>query len=281
MRSDLLAIFAVILIIAVFQLPAPDSISKSNVLAQVVESESKNPPPEIEAKSAYAENFATGEILYEKNGSYPLPLASLTKIVSALVILDLANLNETAITLSGEHFLVRDLLAMVMVESSNGAMATLLRHAAGKNGQNIDSAEEWFLDLISKKAEMMESGGMIFGNATGLDLDENSASSLGSARGILKIAKNSLDSPLWQLGAIHEVVSHEGKRYELKATNLLEDKIPGLIGAKTGLTDLAGGNLLIIFERPLGHPIGIVVLGSTESGRFEDVRKIYEWIKLR
>ena len=47
--------------------------------------------------------------------------------------------------------------------------------------------------------------------------------------------------------------------------------IPGLIASKTVYTDLAGGNLAVAFDASVGHPIIVVVLGSTEAGRFTDV----------
>ena len=57
-------------------------------------------------------------------------------------------------------------------------------------------------------------------------------------------------------------------------TNLVASEIPGLLGSKTGLTDLAGGNLVFAFDPELGRPIVITILGSTEEGRFQDVRKL-------
>jgi D-alanyl-D-alanine carboxypeptidase len=47
-----------------------------------------------------------------------------------------------------------------------------------------------------------------------------------------------------------------------------------LLGSKTGLTDLAGGNLAVVFDAGFDHPVGVVVLGSSEKGRFEDVEKL-------
>ena len=50
--------------------------------------------------------------------------------------------------------------------------------------------------------------------------------------------------------------------------------IPGFIGAKTGYTDLAGGNLVAVFDIDIGHPLIAVVLGSTEEGRFTDIETL-------
>jgi D-alanyl-D-alanine carboxypeptidase len=50
--------------------------------------------------------------------------------------------------------------------------------------------------------------------------------------------------------------------------------MPGLLLSKTGYTDLAGGNLVIVFDVGIGHPVAIVVLGSTRDARFTDVEKL-------
>ena len=57
-------------------------------------------------------------------------------------------------------------------------------------------------------------------------------------------------------------------------TNSLVSEIPGLKASKTGFTDNAGGNLVVIFDPELGRPIIITVLGSTGEGRFEDMRAL-------
>lgn len=280
MRSRVFFIIFVLVSLLAFQIEAPKiQPSKSGALAQTVGSSGTFSAPEIEGEAALAQDFLTGEIVYEKNAIYPLPLASLTKIISSLAILDSVSLDEDVGTQKDEHFRVRDVLAMIMVESSNGAVETLFKHVVKKNGIKLEESQKWFLELMSKKAESLGGVGMIFSTIDGADASENSAGAMGSAEAMLKIAEASLDSPLWQFGAIHKVISKEGLIYPLKPTNNLEGEIPGLLGAKTGLTDLAGGNLLVIFEHPLGHPIGIVVLGSSEKGRFDDVKKIYEWIK--
>lgn len=281
MRNRTILAAVIFALILVFQIKAPEPGAKQKSALASLEPDAVMPAPEIEAKAALAENFLSGEILYEKNSDYPLPLASLTKIISSLTALDVISPDEKIETALGEHFLARDILAMIMVESSNSAVETIFNHVIKKNSIKPEEARRWFLDKMSKKAEAFGGEGMIFSTMDGTDATENSAGATGSARGIIRIAKSSLDSPLWQFGAIHEVVSKEGLAYSLKATNALESEIRWLLGAKTGLTDLAGGNLLVIFEHPIGHPIGIVVLGSTQEGRFTDVKKIYEWIKLR
>ena len=249
-------------------------------------------PPEIEAKAASAQDLMSGEVLFSKNSKEALPLASLTKILSGLTVLDQVDLeDEIEITKfavsapepsslrAGEHLKAKELLAMVMAESSNDAITALFEYASKKNKITPDGAEAWFLDLMREKAETLGAKSMNFNNVTGYDVSQTVSGGYGSTEDLLKIITATLASSLWQFGSIGEVISSEGIRHILKPTNKLGPELTPLLGSKTGYTDLAGGNLLVIVEYPIGHPLGIVVLGSSEKGRFEDVKKILEWIK--
>ena len=265
-----------------------------NLQANVAEALAVPAPPEVEARSAYAADLSSGKMIYEKEKGLVLPLASVAKIVSTLVILGALDLNEevavsrTAVSTPepsslkvGEHFLARDLLAMAMVESSNDATMALVEAAAQKNGILQSESEMWFVNLMNLKANSLGAFTMNFHNATGLDISKTEAGAYGSAEDLINIAKATIDSELWQFGEITGIRSKEGFIHPLNPTNLLKSEVIGLIGSKTGFTDLAGGNLLVIVQHPYpgGHLYGIVVLGSSEEGRFEDVKKILEYIK--
>lgn len=242
---------------------------------------------QVEAKSALALDLLTEEIIFEKNPSKPLPLASLTKIISSLVVVDHIDLNkyieisksalsapEPSTLRAGEHIRAEDLLAFAMGESSNDAMMALVE----KFGD-----EKWFLELMNQKAMELGATTMSFLNATGLDIKLSLGQSLtqtefgsnfGSAYDLAQIIKNSLDSIIWQIGEKEEVVGKEGIAHKIKHTNILREELAGIYGAKTGFTDNAGGNLVLIVERPLLKPKLIIILGSTIEGRFEDAKKI-------
>ena len=109
----------------------------------------QSPAPEIEARSALAKDLVSHEILLKKNEKEPLPLASIAKIISALVILD-ENMADEEVAVSRdaieapepsslrvrEHFKIGDLLAMVIVESSNDAISALVEHTIQKENKN-------------------------------------------------------------------------------------------------------------------------------------------------
>lgn len=67
------------------------------------------------------------------------------------------------------------------------------------------------------------------------------------------------------------VASVGNAEYTIANTNAVVDQIPGLVASKTGYTELAGGNLVVLFDAGPQHPIVISVLGSTREGRFTDV----------
>src|SRR5215208_2566189 len=100
-------------------------------------------PPAISADAVFVADISTGTELFAQNADEPLPPASLTKIVSALVVLEHANLDDTVEILeddlvsaeesqvglvAGDHLTVRDLLHGMLIPSGNDAMLALARH---------------------------------------------------------------------------------------------------------------------------------------------------------
>ncbi|MEK7560201.1 MAG: serine hydrolase [Patescibacteria group bacterium] len=230
---------------------------------------------DVIARSALVTDLLSGEVIFKKNPHELLPLASVSKIISSLVIAEHVLLQEyIEVTKSavdtpepstlrvGEHFQAEDLLALAMGASSNDAITALVEHMGDT---------KWFLELMRQKG----GDGFIFLNPTGLDIEnESKPSNFGSAYALSRVIKNSLDSVIWQLGEKEEVVSKEKIAHKVRHTNSLENEISGIFGAKTGFTDSAGGNLVLIVERPVGKPKLIIILASTLEERFEDAKKL-------
>ena len=298
MKSDAsnIALFAasVILLglISLFPARTGDTNNSTNVFGAVSDSVSaiSSPALEISARSALATDLTTGDILFEKNKIETLPLASLTKIISVLVASDelssdgVVRISTSAIATdgtsslrAGEHLFARDLMAMAMVESSNDAISALMEHTAAKNDIEPANAEAWFIQKMREKALSLGALTMTFSNATGLDASKERASNFGSAEDLMQIAQRTYASDIWRHSSDQRIVSAEGYVHRLNPTNTLEGEIVQLMGSKTGFTDIAGGNLLVLFEFPINHPVGIIVLGSTETGRFEDIQKIISY----
>ena len=111
-------------------------------------------------------------------------------------------------------------------------------------------------------------------NGSGLDVNASVSGGYGSAYDLARLAGALVE----QSPAIAEAttkssaqaVSKEGRSFKVINTDPMINTIPHLLLSKTGYTDLAGGNLALIFDSGIGHPIAIVVLGSSQKSRFTD-----------
>lgn len=252
----------------------------------------------LAAKSAIVIDMQSGETLYEKNAEAQLPLASLTKVALALVVAEALPLDSIitipyyasgagsdAHLLKGERWQLADIIDFTLVESSNNG-AGILADAA--NTQILELYPESDDSLphgatLSRMNELAHSLGLsqtYFLNVSGLDLSLTQAGAYGSARDMAKLfayaasAQSGLFAGTAQDGVL--LTTANGEKMSASNTNEAQGAIAGLIMGKTGLTDLAGGNLAVVFDVGLSHPVVAVILGSSETGRFSDMRKLVE-----
>ena len=236
-------------------------------------------PALITAKAAIIFDPNSGQILFEKNAHAQLPLASLTKLMSADAILS-SGVENAVVSISvenlkpegdsglrvGENWKLEDLLMLGLVASSNDAMAAAANALGGDVTQRMNM-----------RAQELGLSQTHFSNATGLDLDLEIAGAYGSAYDVAKLAANFLRSypGLFETTAHQRIgVSSNSQYIEATSTAAPLLDIPGLIAAKTGYTDLAGGNLVAAVDVKLGRPLIIAVLGSTRQARFLDVKTL-------
>ncbi|MFA4890333.1 MAG: hypothetical protein WC587_01725 [Candidatus Paceibacterota bacterium] len=216
----------------------------------------------LEAKAAYVFDVAKNKPIFELNADTRLPLASLTKIMTAVVALE--NIPQEQKT--------ADLLSIMLVSSSNDAAVALSLGVELPSGLGSSTP---FVSLMNKKAEEIGMAQTSFFNPTGLDVSFESAGAYGSARDAAKLMEYFVKNyPKVAEATRYESLNVGSKNF--KNTDKLAEFLPGIIAGKTGTTDLAGGNLVVAIDIGLGHPVIIAVLGSTEEGRFEDVKKLYE-----
>lgn len=235
----------------------------------------------LEAKAAIVYDLTTGEVLYAKNADAQLPLASLTKLLtvyagaSALGTGAVVNVSATALLpegdsgfYPGESFAFSELAKAALVASSNDAAEAIAETARTKRSVSADV-------LMAGAAAAAGLTATYAVNGTGLDINETLSGGYGSAQDVALLAGAFLDRARAIASATTKpavsVSSLSGETYLFKNTNPLAPSIPGLLLSKTGYTDLAGGNLAIIFDASINHPIAVVVLGSTVDGRFNDV----------
>lgn len=253
------------------------------------------------ARAVYVYDLLEDRVIFAKNEDERLPLASITKLMTALTAREYMNessvvvvANEDILTEGdsglrlGERWRLGDLLQMMLLVSSNDATSAVARLVGSGGQEDIDPlvAHARFVQMMNAKADELELSSLEFSNASGLDIKEienesvlvRRAGGFGSAREVATLA-----SLLWKkYPNTFEITAHKDARivsqgdvtHSLMNTNEITGHIPGLMASKTGYTELAGGNLVVIFDIGIGHPIVAVVLGSTQKGRFEDMEHI-------
>lgn len=250
--------------------PAPDAYAKVK----------------LNAKAAIVYDLSTGHALYEKNARTQLPLASLTKLLTVYAASDALMMNSS-VTLSpeavaaegdsgltaGESFTVTDLAKLALVASSNDAAAALALAA----GDSKQATSESLLAGVAAAVGLSQTYAL---NGTGLDESESLSGGYGSAQDVALLA-GAVARKMPEIARATtkprvSVYSYQGIHHQLPNTDTLVERLPGLMLSKTGFTDLAGGNLAVVFDASFGHPVAVVVLGSTREARFTDVDELVE-----
>jgi len=249
----------------------------------------------VEAKAAYVFDVAKGKILYAYNQDDKLPLASLTKMMTAIVATDLVpqstvveiekeDIREEGDSglLVGEKWRMSDIIDFTLTTSSNDG-ASAIATVAGSLGQNeygvsTEQAKNDFVDQMNAKTQEIGLLDTHFLNESGLDITENLSGSYGTAKEVAFLMAYAIKNKSEVVDATSmnrfSVSSLNGFGHTATNTNKITANIPGLIASKTGFTDLAGGNLVVAFDAGMMHPIIVSVLGSSIDGRFDDVEKL-------
>ncbi|MBX2866873.1 serine hydrolase [Candidatus Kaiserbacteria bacterium] len=245
------------------------------------------------AQSAFVWDVKEQKALYIKNADERLPLASITKLMTALVAHEIMG-TDAPITVTleaisqegdsgfrdGEQFSMQELLDLTLVTSSNDGAYSLAAAAGASVFTDQDSTVDAFVDAMNVRAREIGLTRTTFKNPTGLDLSETESGSYGSARDVSYLMEYLVQNypEILERTTLsnHTVADSEGNIYQATNTNSTTRDIPGMVASKTGYTTLAGGNLTIAYDAGLNHPIVITVLGSSVDGRFEDVEKLVE-----
>ncbi len=249
---------------------------------------------ELTAKAAYVEDLLRGRILYAKNPDVQLPLASLTKTALVFVVgevlppeaiisipYDTAPKGSAERLAKGEKWPARDIINFTLIASSN-AGAEILASAADEalrarypdapDGQ----AALWRMNRVAQELGLENT---YFLNVSGLDISRTLSGAYGSARDMAKLFSYAATVKPDLFGGTAEdglLLTSPNGAAKTRAFNTNEalGSIPGLIMGKTGITDLAGGNLAVVFDVGPAHPVVAVVLGGTREGRFSDMRTL-------
>ncbi len=250
---------------------------------------------ELLAKAAFVYDLRARREIYGKSEREVLPLASLTKIMTAATALALVP-ETTYVTVSaqalqeegdnglraGEHWLLRDLLKFMLIESSNDAAVAVAASVGETLGEGVGledrASRALFVAEMNGLSHRLGFRSTSFASETGLDLDERTAGAYSTAKEVALLLAHALTQfP----DILRETRSNEltlrnqaGESRLAENTNRDTNRFPLLLASKTGYTDLAGGNLAVAFDAGFGRPIVVVVLGSTADGRFTDAEKL-------
>ncbi len=242
---------------------------------------------ETTANSAFVADWRTGAVLFEKDADTPRPIASITKLMTSLVVLG-GNPNwdkevevlpndeppgGVAYLIPGEIVTVRDLFNLSMVASSNGATVALAR-STGLSPE----------DFAKKMNETAASLGMTeasFVEPVGLNSDDAA-----SARDVSRLVRAALSHQEIHDAVVqkeYRLVTKSGSRRTVRSTDELLgsflDKPPyAFLGGKTGFIDEAGYCFGAAAQNADGNGVVAVVLGAnTKELRFKEVKSLMFW----
>jgi D-alanyl-D-alanine carboxypeptidase len=227
------------------------------------------PEAPVAATAGLVIDDKTGEVLAAKNADWSLPMASITKLMTAWVALDRAK-PDHPVTVSataaatppthmplgeGEVLNVQDLLSMLLLTSANDAAQAL---ADGLGGESS------FIQGMNEKASKLGLKNTHFANPTGFDADghHSSANDLAILAHHLFIKHPEL-LPLMQQSKVIIGSSDKHKAYDVANFHQLVGVYPGFLGGKPGFTGNAGNCLLTLAERD-GKKVLAVVLNSPD-----------------
>lgn len=247
--------------------------------------------PTVSGIAAYALDLSTGRTLFEKNADTPLPLASITKLVTAAIFSQSVSLDDhitippQALDVEGasdliayEKWLARDLVNFTLVTSSNKGARALALSGGDRSLETRDS----FIERMNTLADNHHLSSMYFLNETGLDVSTSTAGAYGSAREVALLAGVLVkEHPM--IGELStdfskQFTSDIGVRRNAEHTSALSASLPRTLLIKTGYTDLAGGNLVAVFEAIPGRPVALVTLGSSRELREQDIAILKEYV---
>jgi D-alanyl-D-alanine carboxypeptidase len=242
------------------------------------------PEPAFDAKSAALFDTSSARFLYSKNTDQKLPIASVTKLLSAIIILENINLEQDFVVPAenlnvdglgadfskDERISGRDLLRVMLIKSSNDAALTFATFA---KSQGIDFVQK--MNAKAREIGMLDSK---FADPAGL----NDQDAFSTASDLVKLVRYARNYPLiWEILKTKsaDVASADGRfSHHLISTNQLLGEIPNIVGGKTGFTDLAQGTMVLEVGVNNGQDSIIsVILGSKD--RFGETKKLVEWGK--
>ena len=253
----------------------------------------------LPAGSSVAIDVDSGTVLHYQNGRKETQIASLTKMMTnVFVVENVADLNEEATITKealnlpgtvvgcptsvfcnatrmhvGEKVKVIDLMRATLMNSANDAATALGIHVAG--------TPEKFVEMMNAKAKTLGLKDTHFCTPSGLEIDGEEDQCYSTAYDIARIAAYSMQyDVIWNIMRVSDgtFYSSDGKcEHLLKNTDLLLDNLPDCLGGKTGFTPMAGKSLMLgVTDDSKKHRVVAVILN--DENRWEDMKTLTGWI---
>lgn len=241
----------------------------------------------ITSKSALLVDFNSGKIIFEKNSNERLPIASMTKLASLMVVFDylnkgiikendLVDVSENAASVggssafldAGSKYKVCDLIKTVVIASANDSTVALAEFVAGSEESFVQKMNKFSLSLGLKDTN--------FENATGLPAENHYS----TARDMVKIYKSVCDNPLYKKDSkiwMEDFIHPSGRKTGLVNTNRLIKTFDGIDGGKTGYTDKAKFCLTASASRGDTRFVGVVIGANDSKTRFSEMSKLFNF----
>ncbi|MDP3964414.1 MAG: serine hydrolase [bacterium] len=238
---------------------------------------------ETSAQSVLVWDPDSNTVLLRKNAAAIWPIASVTKLMTALVFLEHNPGFETEVTMEesdqvdggnldvspGDRLSVRDLMAASLIASSNNAAEAMAR--------STGLAREEFIAEMNKLAETLGWSSMEFFDVTGLD-PRNRASVMDIVRLAHHAFNNSEIQLLTTLPEYTVAVIEPQREIRVHNTNELLEDFVRIQGGKTGYIPEAGYNLVVRSDNGSGRRVIIAVFGSASSDdRFREMKGLISW----
>ncbi len=238
--------------------------------------------PHVRAAAAIVYDPLTGEVLWEENSQDQRPIASITKLMTALVFLDedpdleqLATVDTSDVRAASvthlirrERINVRDLLHLMLVSSDNGAARALARISPGGTQAFVARMNEKAVELGLERTQFADPSGLNAGNVS---------SAYDISRLIALAAHDERIGPTLRQA---EYTFRTNRRVAtVKSTNKLLGGEVDVQAGKTGFIRLSGYCMASLLRLPQGQNVAVVVLGAGSSAaRFMEVRHLFNWL---
>jgi len=248
-------------------------------LALAVPALAADPPPQVSGREWVVENGVTGEVLLAHDARTPVPIASLTKLMTVLLTIEHAKLNSvvtvgpqaagvgesSAGLVAGERLTVRQLLEGALVASANDAADALAAYVG-------HGSETRFVAMMNARARQLGLRSSHYVRPDGLD----AAGHVSSARDVTYLARLLMHRPAIRQIVRQRTATLPGGRV-LRTWNDLLYSYPGIFGVKTGHTSEAGWNEVAAARRN-GVSIYATLIGSPDrSTRNRDLAELLDW----